>query len=383
MNNADTMKKLMTIVLMVCCSILCTQAQEIYKDHHFWDGYHLYTVKEIRMGKYFYMTTSQGHELTLEKVAGKTGEYKIIPSRQAEDCPFGAQYGWRVQHITQEGQSFLAVRKPNGDIMWVMDQTTENEKTCEYRQKMMMQEEPWNAVNSILLNQNYLANMVATNDLRLLRNKILAYHGYRFKSKDLQEYFGKMAWYKPVNDNSTIKLNIIEQTNIQLIKSEEAARAEVVGDEPWALTEDGVIEDIQVYFNDANKTLAEGSGLSPFDLDKKWYTTYWNKVYDAVNEKDGKAKQTEDCFFVDDNHWTAGLTVPVEAKNIKVEIQEDAYNPVAEATFTLVEKESGLKKDVIIELKCEGARYLINNWLEKSHDAQGSILSQMEKYIGK
>lgn len=154
------------------------------------------------------------------------------------------------------------------------------------------------------------------------------------------------------------------------------------GDEPWALTEDGVIEDIQAYFNDVNKTLAEGSGLSPFDLDKKWYTTYWNKVYDAVNEKDGKAKQIEDCFFVDDNHWTAGLTVPLEVKNIKVEIQEDAYNPVAEVTFTLIEKESGLKKNVIIELKCEGARYLINNWLEKSHNAKGSILSQMEKYIG-
>ena len=128
--------------------------------------------------------------------------------------------------------------------------------------------------------------------------------------------------------------------------------------------------------------MAEGSGLSPFDLDKKWYTTYWNKVYDAVNEKDGKAKQIEDCFFVDDNHWTAGLTVPLEVKNIKVEIQEDAYNPVAEVTFTLIEKESGLKKNVIIELKCEGARYLINNWLEKSHNAKGSILSQMEKYIG-
>ena len=154
------------------------------------------------------------------------------------------------------------------------------------------------------------------------------------------------------------------------------------GDEPWALTEDGVIEDILAYFNDVNETLAEDSGLSPFDLDKKWYTTYWNEVYEAVNEKDGQTKQTEDCFFVDDNHWTAGLTVPVEVKNIKVELQEDAYSPVAEATFTLVEKESGLKKNAIIELKLEGGRYRIDNWLEKSHSAKGSILSQMEKYIG-
>ena len=220
------MKRLF-FALMMLCVVMLTQAQTIHVNHHFWDGYSLYTVKEIRMGKYFYMTTSQGNELTLEKVDGKQGEYKLIPSRQAEECPFGAQYGWRVQHITQESQNFLAIRKPNGDVMWVLDHTTKDEEKCEYLQQMMGQEEPWNAVNSILLNRAYLRSNVATNaELRLLRNKILAYHGYRFQSKDLQEHFGKMAWYKPVDDNSTIKLDIIEQINIQLIKSEEAARAE-------------------------------------------------------------------------------------------------------------------------------------------------------------
>ena len=216
------MKRLFFALMMLCVGIW-TQAQTIHVNHHFWDGYSLYTVKEIRMGKYFYMTTSQGNELTLEKVDGKQGEYKLIPSRQAEECPFGAQYGWRVQHITQESQNFLAIRKPNGDVMWVLDHTTKDEEKCEYLQQMMGQEEPWNAVNSILLNRAYLRSNVATNaELRLLRNKILAYHGYRFQSKDLQEHFGKMAWYKPVDDNSTIKLDIIEQINIQLIKSEEA-----------------------------------------------------------------------------------------------------------------------------------------------------------------
>ena len=374
------MKKLMTIVLMACCGILCTQAQEIHKDHHFWDGYNLYTVKEIRMGKYFYMTTSQGHELTLEKVAGKTGEYKIIPSRQAEECPFGAQFGWRVQHITQEGQSFLAIRKPNGDIMWVMDQTTENEKTCEYQQQMMKQEEPWNAVNSILLNQNYLADRVATNDLRLLRNKILAYHGYRFKSRDLQEYFGKKAWYKPVKDNSTIKLNIIEQTNIQLIKSEEAARAELVGDEPYWETEEGVAECIREYFDAVNKTFAEGSGMNPYDLDKKYYSTYWNEVYDKVNKKESNATSAEQLFFVDDNHWTAGLETPVEVRDIKIEFLADEKT---EAILTLVDKKHGHTQKVILTLEFEEARWLISNWLEKSHVTSGSMLNRMEKYIGK
>jgi hypothetical protein len=219
------MKKVL-FALMMLCAVMTLQAQTIRVGNKFWDGYSLYTVQEIRMGSIVYMTTKQGEELTLEKVEGKEGEYKIIPSRQAEECPFGAEFGWRVQHITQEGENFLAVRKPNGDVMWTMKLTKNTEDECVELQMMMGQEEPWNAVNGILLNQAYLVNNVATKELRLLRNKILAYHGYRFQSEDLQEYFSKIGWYKPVDDNSTIKLDIIEQTNLQLIKSEEAARAE-------------------------------------------------------------------------------------------------------------------------------------------------------------
>ena len=382
--NIIYMKRLFFALMMLCAG-MSAQAQTIHVDHHFWDGDELYTVKEIRMGKYFYMTTSQDNELTLEKVDGKQGEYKLIPSRQAEECPFGAQYGWRVQHITQEGQSFLAVRKPNGDVMWVLDQTTDNEETCEYKQQMMGQEEPWNAVNSILLNRAYLHSNVATNaELRLLRNKILAYHGYRFQSKDLQEHFGKMAWYKPVDDNSTIKLGIIEQTNIQLIKSEEAERDEnqtgdFLGEEPYWETEEGVAECIREYFDAVNKTFAEGSGMNPYDLDRKYYSAYWNEVYDKVNKKESNATLAEQLFFVDDNHWTAGMETPVEAKNIKVEFLADEK---AEAILTLVDKKHGHTQKVILTLDFEEAIWRISNWLEKSHDTSGSILVRMERYIG-
>lgn len=58
-----------------------------------------------------------------------------------------------------------------------------------------------------------------------MRNAILARHGYTFKSKDLRDYFSKKPWYKPGTDNAAIKLNIIEQTNLSLIKSEETIEA--------------------------------------------------------------------------------------------------------------------------------------------------------------
>ena len=365
---------------MTLCVAVFAQAQTIHVNHKFWDGYSLYTVKEIRMGKYIYMTTKQGEELTLEKV--KEGEFKIIPSRQAEECPFGAKFGWRVKHIMQEGENFLAIRKPSGDVMYTLSQTTKSEQECEEMQQMMTQEEPWNAVNSILLNRAYLRSMVPSKqELRLLRNKILAYHGYRFQSKDLQEYFGKIRWYKPVNDNNAIKLNIIEQTNIQLIKSEEAERTEdVLGDEPYWETEEDVAECIREYFDAVNKTFAEGSGMNPFDLDKKYYSAYWNEVYAKVNEKESNATSAEQLFFVDDNHWTAGLETPVEAKDIKVEFLTDTK---VEATLILVDKRHGQSLKAILNLDFEEAIWRISNWLEKSHDTSGSLLVKMEKYIGR
>ncbi len=382
------MKKII-FLLLISLTALFAQAQTIRVGLKFWDGESLYTVKEIRMGKYFYMTTSHGNELTLEMV--KKGEYKIIPSRQADDCPFGAEFGWKVQHINQEGVNFLAIRKPNGDAMWTMELTTVNEKECEECQQMMGQEEPWNAVNGILLNRAYLQSCVATkSELRLLRNKILAYHGYRFQSKDLQEYFGNVGWYKPVSDNNTIKLSIIEQTNIQLIKSEEATRPDdpedgvqpegvvVAPEEDW--TEEAVANQVRKYFDAVNATFAEGSDLNPFDLDKNYYSAHWNEVYDAVNVKEGQVETVEQRFFIDDNHWTAGMDTPLEVRDIRVEL---LTGDMAEAVFTLVAKEHGLSRKVILSLDYERGMWRISDWLEKSHDPSGSLLVRMENYINK
>lgn len=219
-------KKMRTILLtliLCACSLCGIQAQTIKQGDKFFDGIALYTVQEVRMGKYVYMTGNEGEELTLEKVDGKVGEYTLQPSRQADEPPFGCKWGCRVQYIRHDERNLLAFRKlNNGDVVWTMDLTRDSYDDCTMRQEMMEQEEPENA-GTLVLNRPYLQN-VSKEDLRLMRNRILANHGYRFQSKDLQEYFGKYAWYKPVKDNSTIKLDVIEQINIELIKSEEAER---------------------------------------------------------------------------------------------------------------------------------------------------------------
>jgi hypothetical protein len=55
-------------------------------------------------------------------------------------------------------------------------------------------------------------------ELRLMRNEIFAFHGYKFESKDLNDYFSKMDWYKPSDEDVTENLNSFEKANIILIK---------------------------------------------------------------------------------------------------------------------------------------------------------------------
>lgn len=57
--------------------------------------------------------------------------------------------------------------------------------------------------------------------LRIMRNSILARHGYVFQSQDLKEYFSNESWYKPAENNDNIKLSFVEQLNLELIKSVE------------------------------------------------------------------------------------------------------------------------------------------------------------------
>ena len=75
------------------------------------------------------------------------------------------------------------------------------------------------ATNTLLNCQHFRRYKKST--LRIMRNAIMARNGYRFLSKDLQDYFSKEPWYKPAASNENIKLSFIEQLNVELIKAEE------------------------------------------------------------------------------------------------------------------------------------------------------------------
>ena len=59
--------------------------------------------------------------------------------------------------------------------------------------------------------------------LRVMRNAILAAHGYTFQSKDLKSYFEAQPWYHPAANNASVKLSLLEQLNVSLIQAAERA----------------------------------------------------------------------------------------------------------------------------------------------------------------
>lgn len=62
-------------------------------------------------------------------------------------------------------------------------------------------------------------------ELSLMRNTIYAWHGMKFSRQDLQEYFNRQSWYKPIYDPGNFPLtllSLVEQENIQLLKYHEA-----------------------------------------------------------------------------------------------------------------------------------------------------------------
>jgi hypothetical protein len=64
-------------------------------------------------------------------------------------------------------------------------------------------------------------------DLRIVRNEIFARYSYIFKSKDLQDYFAKTDWYKPLLENVDKYLTVKEKQNIDSLKKYESINKEI------------------------------------------------------------------------------------------------------------------------------------------------------------
>lgn len=65
--------------------------------------------------------------------------------------------------------------------------------------------------------------------LRLIRNAIFARHGYIFKDEELDRYFRKFDWYKPLHENVNALLTEEDSFNLELIRKYESAAQDDAG----------------------------------------------------------------------------------------------------------------------------------------------------------
>ena len=117
---------------------------------------------------------------------------------------------------------------------------------------------------------------LSLNDLRLVRNEFWARRGRKFVTPGFKQYFEWRDWYKPLNDQSKVKLNEIEERNVKLIESVEAKMREKIATEP--ITEEMLyglfVEDLRVLRNEIyarRGRVFKDQQLQKYFITQAWY----------------------------------------------------------------------------------------------------------------
>jgi hypothetical protein len=73
---------------------------------------------------------------------------------------------------------------------------------------------------NVLLTEDKLAGLSLL-DLRILREEFYARHGKKYAEPGIRDYFNWRDWYKPARKQRAIKLNPVEQKNVDLLLAQE------------------------------------------------------------------------------------------------------------------------------------------------------------------
>jgi hypothetical protein len=129
---------------------------------------------------------------------------------------------------------------------------------------------------SVLLTRELLEN-VTLNDLRLMRFEFYARHGRKYNAPGFQQNFEWRDWYKPLKNQSQVKLSKIEEQNVKLIEQLEAEWREKLATEE--ITEDMItglyIEDLRVLRNEIYAR--RGRVFKDIELQKYFAAQSWYK----------------------------------------------------------------------------------------------------------
>ncbi len=141
---------------------------------------------------------------------------------------------------------------------------------------------------NVLLTEDKLAGLSLL-DLRILREEFYARHGKKFDAPGIRDYFNWRDWYKPAKNQKAIKLNVVEQKNVELLAVREAKIREWFSTN--AVTDDTIgalfAEDLRVLRNEIYAR--HGRVFKDVKLQKYFETQSWYKanpefVDDQLNE---------------------------------------------------------------------------------------------------
>lgn len=136
-----------------------------------------------------------------------------------------------------------------------------------------------------------LLNGLTMMELRMIRNEIWARHGRKFESPGIRQYFEWRDWYKPLKDQSKVKINEIEQQNVNLILAREAKIRENLSTEE--LNEESLgglfTEDLRILRNEI--FARHGRVFKDAELQKYFESQGWYKPNPEF--KDEQLNETE------------------------------------------------------------------------------------------
>lgn len=128
---------------------------------------------------------------------------------------------------------------------------------------------------NVLLTEELLDG-VTLHDLRLMRYEFYARRGRRYKTAGIVQEFESSDWYKPIKDQSKVKLNKIEEQNVKLIEKLEADWREYLG--TGELSDDMLgglfIEDLRVLRNEIyarHGRIFKDKELQKYFSEQSWY----------------------------------------------------------------------------------------------------------------
>jgi hypothetical protein len=139
-----------------------------------------------------------------------------------------------------------------------------------------------------LLTEDKLAGLSIL-ELRILREEFYARHGKKFDAPGIRDYFNWRDWYKPAKNQAAVKLNKIEQQNVDLLASFEAKIREKLSTEPLqeGTLGDMFAEDLRVLRNEIyarHGRIFKDAELQKYFESQPWYKPNPDFKDDQLNE---------------------------------------------------------------------------------------------------